>query len=422
MRRAIRAYGRYVAAIIAFFAIAVAVASYILVHQRLRLPFQARYTLNAEFQSATAVTAGLGEPVNVAGVRVGDITGVTLRNGIAVVKLSIDPGKLPHVFANAQAVLHPNTPLQDMLIDIVPGGAPAPAMHPGATIGLARTQVPVAVDSFTTALDADTRDFLAALIQSAGVGLHGRGLDLRGLLRSLGPTAHQISQLSTALLSRRQALARVIHNFGILSQAAASRNVQLEQVILASDQTLGALAGQDAQLGDAIARLPGTLGAAKQTLTDTVGFAHEIPTALAALERPLRALPAGLHAIDPLLRATDPLLRNRVAPFVTASNQAFIDLLPAVTNLSAGAPDLSSAFLVLDYVAAELGYVPPDGRGYLFWLGWFAHNANSMLSSQDAHGPTWHGFAMAPCSVITAASGITAVDLRVAGLTSDLCK
>jgi phospholipid/cholesterol/gamma-HCH transport system substrate-binding protein len=49
-----------------------------------------------------------------------------------------------------------------------------------------------------------------------------------------------------------------------------------------------------------------------------------------------------------------------------------------------------------------LGYDPGGGRkGYLFWLAWFAHNANSMLSTGDAHGAVWRGMALFSCASLT---------------------
>ena len=56
-------------------------------------PFQSFYSVNAEFPSAAAVVPGLGEPVNVAGVHVGQITGTSLQNGVGVIHMEIDPSQ-----------------------------------------------------------------------------------------------------------------------------------------------------------------------------------------------------------------------------------------------------------------------------------------------------------------------------------------
>ena len=62
-------------------------------------------------------------------------------------------------------------------------------------------------------------------------------------------------------------------------------------------------------------------------------------------------------------------------------------------------PDLIRSANVLDYVANELGYNPPGPEeGYLFWLAWFAHNDDSLLSIEDAQGAVWRGLVMVGCS------------------------
>ena len=39
-----------------------------------------------------------------------------------------------------------------------------------------------------------------------------------------------------------------------------------------------------------------------------------------------------------------------------------------------------------------------EAQSYLFYLAWFVHNANSMLSTGDAHGAVFRGYALFSCS------------------------
>ena len=93
MKHAIRKHLGDFLAICALFVIALGVAGYILSHERMRFPFieAAPFPIKAEFTTAQAVTPGQGQTVRVAGVRVGDIGGVKLQNGHAVVTMEIDP-------------------------------------------------------------------------------------------------------------------------------------------------------------------------------------------------------------------------------------------------------------------------------------------------------------------------------------------
>src|SRR5436305_2766503 len=123
MRRAIRKHSFDVAAIVTLLVVSIAVAGYILSHQRFRFPFiqSSPFTLNAEFSTAQAVTPGQGQTIRVAGVQIGDIGAVTLRNGIAVVRMDINQQYRHMIHTNATALLRPRTGLKDMFIEVDPG-------------------------------------------------------------------------------------------------------------------------------------------------------------------------------------------------------------------------------------------------------------------------------------------------------------
>jgi phospholipid/cholesterol/gamma-HCH transport system substrate-binding protein len=393
----------YAALIVGFALLAIGVGAYILIHQRLQLPFQSRYTLTAEFPNTEALTPGLGEPANVAGVKVGEISSAKLVDGRSVVTMSIDPGKLRHVYANARATLFPNTPLQDMEIDISPGGPPAPLLRSGQMIPVDSTQVPIPSDSLLNALDADTRDYFTSLVAGTGAGLAGRGPDLRALLRALGPTSRQIRELSDALAARRVALQRVIHNLSALAVAASAKDRQIGQVVAAGKETLHAIASQDQALARSIALLPGTLGQAQRTLSDATAFTNQLGPTLQALEPGARKLPSALHSADKLTRASLPVLHNDVAPLVRAAIPVLTNLLPAARDLVASTPDLTNVAQLVEYLANELLYNPGAPRhSYLYWLVWFAHNAASNTSTADAYGSAIRGIFQVSCSSLSA--------------------
>ena len=80
MKDAIRKRAGDFTAIIVLMVIALGVGFYILSQERLRFPFiqSAPFKLKAELATAQAVVAGQGQTVRVAGVRIGDIGGVSL--------------------------------------------------------------------------------------------------------------------------------------------------------------------------------------------------------------------------------------------------------------------------------------------------------------------------------------------------------
>ena len=76
-----------------------------------------------------------------------------------------------------------------------------------ATIAVGQTTSPIDSDELLASLDGDTRAWFTSLITELSAGTRGRGQDIRGLLRSLGPTAGQLRQIGDLLAGRRQELA-----------------------------------------------------------------------------------------------------------------------------------------------------------------------------------------------------------------------
>jgi phospholipid/cholesterol/gamma-HCH transport system substrate-binding protein len=303
------------------------------------------------------------------------------------------------VYSDAQAQLRPNTPLKDMQIELFPGSRRAGRMREGGLVPVARTLTPVDADDLTAALDADTRAYFQALVAAADRGLRGRGGDLRAALRALGPTTEQLRELSDSLAARRRQMARLVHNLSLLTGAAAAKDRELGTAVEAGATTLRAIASQDAALGESIGRLPGTLAAARSSLANATELANETGPTLNALMPTARRLPRALRASRPLLRELEPLVREQLRPLVREAAPVVRDLRPAIRDLRFLSPHLVAAFKVFDYVANELAYNPPgEEEGYLFWLAWFAHNANSALSTGDAHGAVIRGLTLVSCS------------------------
>ncbi len=395
----LRRYGRYLLILVGLIVIGTAAGFYILLQQRLPNPFQTFYQVNAAFPSAAAVVPGLGEPVNVAGVHVGEITDTSLSNGQGIIHMEIDPKKMPHLYKDASAVLVPNTPLDDMQVDITPGHKSTGILKSGATLMVGQSTSPVNSDDLLDALDTDTRTWFTSLITELNNGTQGRGKDIRALLMNLGPTSAQLRQVGDLLAGRRQELASLVHNLGVLSQATSAKDAQIRTVVQAGDATISAIAGQDVALRASIAKLPGTLATTRSTLSDLTTFANQLGPTATALIPTARKLPQTLRGTQTLIQGAGLLPLNQIPQF-EAAVLPLAKLLPSVaTNLSQTLPPLKNSFKVLNYVVNELAYVPGGKNpGFQYWLAWFVHNADSFLSTSDANGPAWRSLLLTSCA------------------------
>jgi phospholipid/cholesterol/gamma-HCH transport system substrate-binding protein len=396
----IRRYGRSFLTVLVLAVAGLGAGFYILLQQRFPNPFISFYQVNASFPTAAAVVPGLGEPVDVAGVHVGEILGVQLHAGQGVVQMEIDPSDgVPHLFKNASAVLTPNTPLKDMYIDIDPGTPSAGVLPNNGTIAIEDTTSPTDSDELLDELDVDTRDWFTSLITALAGGTRDRGGDIRALFEALGPTAEQTETIANLLSVRRGELADIVHNLGVLTSATSHDDKQLATLVDAGDTTVHALASQDGALQQAVRLLPGVLSQTRQTFTDLTGFANELTPTATALIPVAHHLPETLADARTLIKTAALLPVGKVQTF----EHAVIPLAGALTGVLAGlkvdVPALKTSFKAIEYFTNEAAYDPANGNpGFLYWIAWFAHNVDSFVGNHDANGSTWRALLMTTCS------------------------
>jgi phospholipid/cholesterol/gamma-HCH transport system substrate-binding protein len=406
----VRRYIQYLWIIVGFIVLAGAVAIYIARKERFLFPWEHRTQIYAEFSSAQAVTPGQGQQVTIAGVKIGEIGKVELKDGHALIRMDIDEHKSGPLYRNLHLLLRPKTGLNDMSIQVDPGTPAAGRVHDGDTVPEAATQPNVNPDEVFAGLDADSRRYLAIVANAGGQGLNGRGPDLRRLIQASYPTLRDAATLTRALADRRARVARLVSNLARLSHAAASKDKELTQLVGASSAVFTTVGAREAKLGAALDRLPGALGATRNALSEIGPLARELGPAAATLTPMARELGPALTAARPLLRDATPVVRSHLRPLVRAATPLVRDLRPSVTDLNASLPSLVATGHDLNYVANSLLYNPPGPEeGYLFWTTWFLHNADSILSVQDAHGVAWRGLVVVSCSSIAPLASATPV-------------
>jgi phospholipid/cholesterol/gamma-HCH transport system substrate-binding protein len=394
----LRRYGWQAASIIALVALGVAVGGYILAHQRLRFPWEDTYRIAAELSTAQAITPGQGQVVAVAGVTVGEVASVRLREGRAVVEMEIDRDKLARVHADARVLVRPKTGLQDMALQLDPGTEGSRVLEEGDVLPVSATLPNVNLDEILAGLDADSRTYLEILLSAGGRGTAGRGDDLRAVFRAGAPTVERTRRIAHALAGRDRELRRLVHALRELAGAAAEKDEDLIRLVDTAHATLETVAAHDDDVRAGLDRLPGTLEAAHGALEAARPFARRLRPTLEALAPATRDLAKALPRVDPLLADARPAAR-RIRSLIPPALPVARDLDPTLRDLAAVTPHLRRAFDVLTYVVNELGHNPEGPEeGYLFWLAWFAHNANSILSIDDAHGVAWRGALLLSCS------------------------
>ena len=412
MKKAIKDHAKDFLAIVGLVLISGFVAVYILNQQRFSFPVfsEQPFELRAELENAQAVTPGQGQGVEVAGVKIGRIGGVSLKDGRAIVRLDIFRRYKDLVKTDARGLLRPRTGLKDMFLQLDPGSADAPVAEEGFTIPVERTLTDVDLDEVLAELDTDTRDHLQLLLDGAARGLEDRGEDLAELFRRFGPTARDLRRVNQAVAQEREALKDAIRGLALLTEELAGKDDDLAELVDSSAAVFRAFAAEDRNVSGTVARLPGALRQASSTLSDVERFATELGPAAERLVPTVRALDEANREVRPVARALVAPLRDEIRPFAREAQPLVRELRPASTGLARAFPDLTTTLQRLNNLFNMLGF-NPNGReapdkadrqeGYLFWYAWVTHQTANLINIDDGNGPLRPVFLTGTCSTIT---------------------
>ena len=413
------------AAIIALVLLASVVSVYILTNQRLTLPAWVPvigkdfYEFKGEFQTGQAVTPGQGQTVNVAGVRVGEISRVDLVDGRAVLGLRLDDPDIT-VYKDATMLLRPKTGLKDMTVELNPGSRESGALPEDATVPISQTAPDVNLDELLSALDDDTRTWLQVLVSNGAQGLEGRGKDLGDTIRTFGPTARALREINSQLAVRRDNIARVMHNFSLIADELGDRDDELARFVNTNGAVLEVLAGQEANIRETLQELPPALQSTRDGLERVGELSLELGPALSALRPGARNLDEMQRALRPFFRETTPVIRDSIRPLVREARPVVAELRPAINALQRANNDLFTTLRIVNTLVDLLAYNPPGvEEGYLFWLSWANHLGANVFNTQDAHGPIRRGSVVIGCDALAILDNVAAVN-EVLGTTIGL--
>ncbi|HYH52498.1 MAG TPA: MlaD family protein [Solirubrobacterales bacterium] len=361
--------------------------------------------ITAEFSTAQAVTPGQGQSVDIAGIEIGKVTSVDLEDGHAVVGMDIVPEYMELIHPNATFLLRPKTGLNDMIVEIDPGGG-RKSIEDGANFTLAQTEPNTNLDAFLATLDADTRQYLQLLVAGGAQGLGGRGKQVSNALRRFQPFVHYTAKLNKAVAQRHVALADVIHNFGQLTTELARHDNEIRRFVTSSDAALGDFANQQQAIQESLREFPAALRAGNAGLASSQRFSEVAYPALTGLIPQAQALTPAFEATKRMFSQTTAPIRDQIRPFTR-------QIRPLLTHANEGSGALKKTVRgfgeslgAFNTFFNELAYKPKDSReSFLFYLPWLNHNYNASFNLTDASGPLQRGVVMLTCNASNLAYG-----------------
>ena len=316
--------------------------------QEILLSLRPGDTITAEFTSRYKV-AGVVSKVEVAGVKVGQITKVDeLDGGGAAVEMKLDEGTLDALGSAPRAAIRPATflggPGLSVYIELTPGGVPG--RFDGDRIPKERTQVPVEFDRVNEVLQETARQGLQTTVAGLDAALADGGKEALGAVLAdappaLAPTGRVLDTLSGTRLGSPAAsdLRRVIVQLSRAAAVLTATDGEIEAVVDDLATLAATLADRAPELERAMATMPATL--------------QEARTGLAALDGTLTRLRATAPGARPSVARLTELLR-RLPPVLQKATPLLADLRPVVADLKPALDDLAPTAGLLRQLLGDL--------------------------------------------------------------------
>lgn len=380
--RTVPGLGRDLAALAVVGTLGVGSGVYMLAHYGIRPPWQRQYVFSAYFTAAPGVTATNHQQVQIAGVPAGTITGAApAPNGQAKLTLSLNPGTT--VYRNARLVLDTQNPLNQMYVELDPGGPPAKALPAGGSLPVTQTQRPVQSYETLDHLNARTQAAITYLLNASDSALSDAPADLPADLQGLNQGAATYQPVLTALAARRQKIAALVTDLSEIASAAGDNDTRLTSLVNALQRTLGVLASRQSDLKAILADLPG--------FTSKLNAAtHGVGQLAGQLNPTLQDLHDASGSLPPALRQFDTTV-GQLGQTVDAAGPVVTRARPVVSELRPVAGDVNSSLTSLEPVTSHLGYVTVKAVPWMNDLAAFMYNDASMFSNYDVNGGVARG-------------------------------
>jgi len=263
-------------------------------------PFPGPYQVQVPLADASGLYPG--SDVEIAGAKAGSIESLTLRNGLAVATISIDPQRAP-VRRDATVDLRPKSLLGEKYLAIDPGKS-GDALPSGATLGRSAVSQSVELQDVFNTFDQPTRDKLQVLIDQLGGGLAGEGEVQNQGISAGSKDLNDLAAVADTLAQKDKELQQVIQSLSVVTDelSRSDRRDQLGALIRNTDALMKDLADQDATLKRALVATDMALARTNTALTGTGGNLNSINQSLGTTVPELSGLTGDLGTgLDSLL-------------------------------------------------------------------------------------------------------------------------
>lgn len=261
------------------------------------------YTIRMDFTNADGLVQN--EDVTIAGVKVGAIKSLQVRDKVAVVTAEITDRKFVPLHNGTKALIRQLSLLGNKYVEIFPGQANGGQLRDGAELGVDSTTSPTDLDQINAIFDAPTREKLKAATLQGQIALGGRAETLNADLLQLRNLAVAAEPVTGILDTHQVALDRATVSFDTLTQKLVREDAALRGLVNHGSSVLTALQAHDTELAGLLQH-----GDASLTKLDAVlnGNENNLAAFFARQPSTLKATDYNVNSSIPITQATLPLL------------------------------------------------------------------------------------------------------------------
>ncbi|MHB1582653.1 MAG: MCE family protein [Acidimicrobiales bacterium] len=246
--------------------------------------FSSRHSLEAQLADVTGLTTG--DPVEIAGVPVGQVSSISVQHGHALVAMSIDNTVTLHT--STDVGLRWKNVIGQKEVYLYPGQGSGKVLTDGAILPLSHDVSDASVNAFLNAFGPflsaiDARE-ANAFVENVSGALQGDTAEINQLIdngakisstvgaldQQVGQVIGSLDQVLTAIAARSGDVSSLVSNLQTVAQSLASKNTVLDDVV----GNLSQVAGDLSQLiGTNRSSLDATINGL-ETATETIA-AHQ---------------------------------------------------------------------------------------------------------------------------------------------------
>ena len=317
-----------------------------------------------------------GDEVQVGGVRVGNVTDISLRKDFkADVTIHVSGSLTPlHQGTTAQVRVPSLSSVDNRYVLLSPGPNNMPKLHDGATLPASATKEVTDLDALFNTLNPKTRKGLAGFIQGAGEQYAGAGKALGESIEYFPPFLGATSHFFGELVRDQRTFTSFLVETARAVTTIAARKEQLADLIENSNKTFQAIGSEQSALAKGLKTLPVALRQGNHTfaeLPSTFSALKQLVDASKPTTKPLETL---FSHLEGLVTTATPTVTNLHAAFSKPGpNNDLTDLVRSLPGLAkvleTSSPASVTALQESVPITAFFGPYAPDLSGALSTFG-----------------------------------------------------